>query len=104
MITNFSAYPEELIQVNEGNYALVVELKLRNDAEYLSSSQYQEDIQGGFTEEYCYLTFYQREKLQEPEILRLDTWLSPPYEFDSYCPLEPTYPLLIEVEPTQETV
>lgn len=104
MITNFIAYPEELIQIDEGNYALVFELKLRNDAEYLSSSQYQQDVKDGFTEEYCYLTFYQRTKLPEPEILRIDTWLSPPYDFDSYYPLKPTYPLLLEVAPTHETV
>ena len=81
-----------------GEYALVFEIKLRNDGEYLSSSQYQENVEGGFSHEWCYLTFYPRIETVQPEILRVDAWSSPPYTLASYYPLKPTYPLLIETD------
>ena len=69
-----------------GNYALLFEIKLRDDEEYLKSSEYQENLRAGMTEEYCYLTFFRREELPEPEILRVDR------------DINPIYPLLKEVE------
>ncbi|OKH23921.1 hypothetical protein [Chroogloeocystis siderophila] len=82
-------------------FALVFEIKLRNDSEYLNSSQYHEDVDGAFTQECCYLTFYPTEKPVQPEVLRIDAWTSPPYEFSRYTPLAPTYPLILDAEPTQ---
>lgn len=66
-----------------GNYALLCEIKFRDDEEYLKSSEYEES---GMTEEYCYLTFFRREEIPESEILRVDR------------DLNPIYPLLTEVE------
>lgn len=88
---------EVSLSTRPGNYALLFEIKLRNDREYLKSSRYQEIIEGGFSEEWCYLTFYPRSEPIQPEILRLDAWSSPPYHLESYCPLKPNYPLLMEV-------
>ncbi|WP_073550631.1 hypothetical protein [Chroogloeocystis siderophila] len=82
------------------NYALVFEIKLRNDPKYLNSSQYLEDIDGAFTQECCYLTFYPTEEPVQPEVLRVDAWESPPYEFNHYTQLNPTYPLILDDEPT----
>lgn len=82
-------------------FALVFEIKLRNDPEYLNSSQYHEDIDGAFTQECCYLTFYPREEPVQPEVLRMDAWTSPPYLFSRYTPLNPTYPMILDDEPTE---
>lgn len=96
MIADFMGLVEQLIWLTQGEYALVFEIKLRNDAEYLNSSRYQENLEGGWTEEWCYLTFYPRVEPVQPEILRVDAWSSPPYPFQSYCPLNPNYPLLMK--------
>ncbi|OKH23922.1 hypothetical protein [Chroogloeocystis siderophila] len=82
-------------------FALVFEIKLRNDPEYLNSSQYHEDVDSAFTQECCFLTFYPTEEPVQPEVLRLDAWASPPYEFSRYTRLDPTYPLILDDEPTQ---
>jgi hypothetical protein len=82
-------------------FALVFEIKLRNDPEYLNSSQYREDVDQGFTQECCHLTFYPREEPVQPEVLRMDAWASPPYLFSRYTPLNPTYPLVLDDEPTE---
>ena len=94
-IVDIMGLVEGRVYISEGNYALLFELKLRDDVEYLNSSEYQEDIEGGFTKEWCRLTFYPRENAVQPEILRLDAWSAPPYEIQGYAPLNPTYPLLI---------
>lgn len=83
------------IDISEGNYALLFELKLRDDVEYLNSPQYQKDVEDGWTEEFCRLTFYPRENSVQPEILRLDAWSAPPYFIEGYARLNPTYPLLM---------
>ena len=57
--------------VPEGNYALVFEIKLRNDAEYLNSSRYQEDLETSLQSIWCRFTFIPQENV-EPEILRAD--------------------------------
>lgn len=85
----------------DSKFALVFEIKLRNDSEYLNSSQYHEDVDGGFTQECCYLTFYPTEEPVQAEVLRMDAWDSPPYPFSRYTPLNPTYPLTLDDEPTQ---
>jgi hypothetical protein len=92
-------------------YALVFEIKLRDDAEYLNSSEYQQDVEGGFTQECCYLTFYPREETLnprekpkeplKPEILRADAWEAPPYLFNRYTPLIPRDSLILDDQPTQ---
>lgn len=98
MIADLLTTVEELIQIPEGEYALVFEIKLRDDAEYLSSSRYQEYGTDGFLEESCTLTFYPRVKPVLPEILRVDVWTSPPpSNLQDYSPLNPTYPLLMEI-------
>ncbi|HAJ63218.1 MAG TPA: hypothetical protein DCP31_31610 [Cyanobacteria bacterium UBA8543] len=96
MIADFMGLVEQLIRLTQGEYALVFEINVRNDAEYLNSPQYQENVEIGFTQEWCYLTFYSRVEPVQPEILRVDAWSSPPYPFQSYCPLNPNYPLLME--------
>lgn len=86
---------------SNNEFALVFEIKLRNDPEYLNSSEYREDVDGGFTQECCYLTFYPREEPVQPEVLRMDAWASPPYLFSRYTPLNSTYPLILDDEPTE---
>lgn len=85
------------IDISEGNYALLFELKLRDDVEYLNSPEYQENVEDGWTEEFCRLTFYPRGNAVQPEILRLDAWSAPPYQIEGYARLNPTYPLLMQV-------
>ncbi|NJL19772.1 MAG: hypothetical protein HC895_01440 [Leptolyngbyaceae cyanobacterium SM1_3_5] len=81
-------------------YALVFEIKLRDDAAYFDSSEHQQDTEGGFTQECCYLTFYPRKDPVQPEILRTDTWDAPP-TFNRYTPIESTAPLRLDEQPTQ---
>lgn len=95
-ITHYLGLMEGHIYISAGNYALLFELKLRDDVEYLNSPRYQENVYGGFSEEWCRLTFYPRENAVQPEILRLDAWSTPPYQIAGYAPLNPTYPLLME--------
>ncbi len=82
--------------IPEGECAMLFELKLRNDQEYLESERYQKHINSGTTEESCYLTFYPRSEPVQPEILRLDTWSSIPRWLQDCGVLNPTYPLSIE--------
>lgn len=96
-IADITGSVEEWADIKEGNYALLFELKLRDDIEYLNSPQYHENVEDGWTEECCRLTFYPREDAVRPEILRQDAWSDPPYHFHSYSPLNPTYPLLMEI-------
>jgi Competence protein J (ComJ) len=53
-----------------GNYALVTEMKPRNDEEYLNSQVYQEDMEGGRMQAWCRFTLIPKEELVQPEILR----------------------------------
>jgi hypothetical protein len=76
------------ISIPEGHYALLFELKERDDPEYLNSAEYQHNLEGNFIEIWCRLTFVPQEVV-EPAILRVDEYLSP------------TYPLLMEAEPNQ---
>ena len=96
-ITHTLGLVEGHVYISEGNYALLFELQLRDDVGYLNSPKYQENVEGGFTEEWCHLTFYPRENSVQPEILRLDAWSAPTYPIEGYAPLKPTYPLLMEV-------
>jgi Competence protein J (ComJ) len=79
----------------EGNYALLFEIKLRDDAEYINSAEYQEMVEEGLSQEQCRLTFIRREEPVQPEILRIDSWDEPPYNLQSCPRLNPTYPLLM---------
>lgn len=97
-VGNFIEGVEEPVSIPEGNYALLFELKLRDDVEYLNSPEYQENAGGGWTEEWCRLTFYPKENAVQAEILRLDTEPTLPYPVEGYIPLNPTYPLLMGVE------
>lgn len=97
IVGDFIAGVEVPVLIPEGNYALLFELKLRDDVEYLNSPEYQKNAARGFTDEWCRLTFYPRENAVEPEILRLDTESTLPYPVEGYIPLDPTYPLLMEI-------
>jgi hypothetical protein len=88
---------EGQVHLTRGEYALVFELKLQDDVEYLNSAQYQENVADCSTQEWCRLTFYPRENSVQPEILRLDAWSEPTYPIDGYAGLNPTYPLLMEI-------
>jgi hypothetical protein len=96
MIDDSDMLDQQRIGLPEGEYAMLFELKLRNDQEYLESERYQKYVDCGLTEESCYLTFYPRTKPVQPEILRLETSLSFPSWLQGYCILNPTYPLSIE--------
>lgn len=91
-IIDITGYVEGQVYIKRGQYALLFELKLRNDVDYLNSSQYQKNVEDGWTEEMCRLTFYPRENPVQPEILRQDVWSEPPYFIHSFVPLNPTYP------------
>jgi hypothetical protein len=80
-------------------YALVFEIKLRDDASYLSGAEYQQDIEGGFTQECCYLTFYPVETPVQPAILRADTWDTYP-TFNRHTPVELNVSLKLDDSPT----
>jgi hypothetical protein len=82
--------------IPEGEYAMLYELKLRDDQEYLESEEYQKDVDAGMTEESCFLTFYPRKKPVQPEILRLETRSSFPSWVKECAILNPTYPLSME--------
>lgn len=97
MIGNIMQSVEMLVPMTRSSYALTFEVKLRNDQEYLKSPEYLENVECGFTQEWCYLTFYPRAEPVQPQILRVDAWSCPPYDLQGYCPLKPTYPLLMEV-------
>ncbi|NJR76390.1 MAG: hypothetical protein HC773_28115 [Scytonema sp. CRU_2_7] len=84
------------VEISNGEYALVFEIRLRDDDEYLNSPRYLEDIQGNFTREICCLTLYPVVEPVQAEILRLDSWSTPRYFEERYHPLNPTYPLLLE--------
>jgi hypothetical protein len=96
MVDDFERREQHRIELAEGEYAMLYELKLRNEQEYLESEQYQDDVDGGITEESCYLTFYPRTEPVQPEILRLETSSSFPPWLQGYHILNPTYPLSIE--------
>lgn len=96
MIDDEEMREQHRFAIPEGEYAMLFELKPRNDQEYLESERYQENIAGGFAEESCYLTFYPRAEPVQPEILRLETMSAFPYVVQGYGPIEPTYPLSIE--------
>jgi hypothetical protein len=100
----FISHIMRLVEVHcwlRGNteYALVFEIKLRDDASYLSSAEYQQDIDGGFTQECCYLTFYPVETPVQPAILRADTWDTYP-TFNRYTPVELNVSLQLDDSPT----
>jgi hypothetical protein len=94
-IANTGRTSEYLVQIPKGEYALVFEIKLRNDNEYLNSESYRSNVAAGFSEECCYLTFYHREEPVQPELLRLDAWSAPPYDLQGYTRLNPTHPLVM---------
>jgi hypothetical protein len=96
MIDDSDMLAQQRIELAEGEYAMLCELKLRNDQDYLESERYQGYVDGGFTEESCYLTFYPRKEPVQPEILRLDTRSSFPSWLQDYGVLNPTYPLSME--------
>lgn len=96
-IGDFRGHMEVSLSTYSGHHALLFEIKLRDDDEYLHSSQYQENVDIGCSEEWCYLTLYKRDEPIQPEILRLDAWASPPYDLASYSSLDPIYPLLMNV-------
>jgi hypothetical protein len=97
-IGDFRGHMEVSLSTYSGYYALLFEIKLRDDDAYLHSSQYQANVDIGCSEEWCYLTLYKRDKPIQPEILRLDACASPPYDLASYSSLDPIYPLLMDVE------
>lgn len=99
-ISHLMGMAELQVSVPSDEYALVFEIKLRNDPEYLDSSSYQEDVDAHRTQEYCYLTFCKAGRPVEPRVLRSDAWTAPPYAFNRYTPVDPTCPLVLDDEPT----
>jgi hypothetical protein len=95
VVSDLLGVVEELIQLPEGKYALVFEIRVQNNEVLLSSLQTQNNNELDFLEnQCCILSFYPRTALVESEILRFDSWKSPP-DTDTYWPLNPTYPLLM---------
>jgi hypothetical protein len=87
-VVPFMSNPTEEIQVPipTGNYALLFELKLRDDNEYFEGSRYLTDLNTSQQSVWCRLTFIPQEHT-EPEILRSDDEMS-----------DPGSPLLMEAE------
>jgi hypothetical protein len=96
MIDDFEMREQHRFAIPEGEYAMLFELKLRNDQEYLESERYHKHIDSGTTEESCYLTFYPKAEPVQPEILRLDTRSSISSWLQDCGVLKPIYPLSIE--------
>lgn len=95
VVSDLLGVVEELIQLPEGKYALVFEIKVQDNEVLLSSSQFQNNNEIFFLENQCgTLSFYPRNELVEPEILRFDSWEVSP-DTDTYWPLNPVYPLLM---------
>jgi hypothetical protein len=95
MVLDLLGVVEELIPIPEGDYALVFEIWPEDEQEEAGLSSEQE-YSIGFLNEACLLTFYPRSTPVMPEILRVDRWTSPP-NLDTYWPLNPVYPLVMEV-------
>jgi hypothetical protein len=70
---------EQTVPFTPGNYALVMEMKPRNDDEYLNSQEYQEDMDGGHMKVWCHLTMVPKEEPVQPEILQVEKELFPTY-------------------------
>ena len=70
------ASEEFQVFVSPGNYALLFELKFRDDEEYFESSQYQIDLDSSLRSVWCRLTFIPQENVT-PEILRADDEMLP---------------------------
>jgi len=96
-ISDLLTVVEELILIPEGGYALVFELWPEDEQAALERSSDQDYSEYGFENEYSTLTFYPRTTPVLPEILRVDRWTSPP-NLDTYWPLNPVYPLVMEAE------
>ena len=65
----FPKNEEVRVPIPEGSYALVFEMKLRDDEAYFNSSWYQYDLITSLRGVWCRLTFIPKESV-EPEILR----------------------------------
>ena len=57
------------VPIPEGRYALVYEIKRRDDEAYLNSTEYQDDQGSGLQGMFCRLTFVPQESV-EPQVLR----------------------------------
>lgn len=64
---------------SSAHYALLFEMRLRNDSFYLNSYQYHQDLALGRKSVSCRLTFIPQDKPIQPEILRADAALNPTY-------------------------
>lgn len=95
-ISDLLTLVEELTPIPEGDYALVFELWPEDEQASLDRSSDQDYSEYGFENEYSTLTFYPSTTPVMPEILRVDRWTSPP-NLDTYWPLNPVYPLVMEV-------
>lgn len=60
---------EVRVPIPQGAYALMFEMKLRDDEAYFNSSWYQDDLDTSLRGVWCRLTFIPKESV-EPEILR----------------------------------
>jgi hypothetical protein len=74
------------VLIPEGQYALLFEFKPRDDSEYISSAEYQEDLSSGFIQIWVRFTFVPQQNV-EPAILKADKFI------------DPVYPLLMEADP-----
>jgi hypothetical protein len=72
VVSDLSVGNAQMITFAPGHYALVMEMKPRDDDEYLNSQEYQEDIEAGFIQAWCRLTLIPKQELVQPEILRTD--------------------------------
>jgi hypothetical protein len=71
VVNNVIDPPDEgvYVPIPEGRYALVYEIKRRDDEDYFNSTEYQEDQEAGLQGVFCRLTFVPRESV-EPQVLR----------------------------------
>jgi hypothetical protein len=67
---------EHIVPWTPGDYALVMEMKIRDDMEYINSQKYQQDLEANRTQAYLRFTLFPQTKV-EPDILRLDKELAP---------------------------
>ncbi len=90
-------FDKAFVSIPPGNYSLVFENRLNDNPEYLSSPEYLEDVEAGFSSEIIRLSFVQTSKDVEPAIFKTESWSELPYHIEGYDSLNPIYPLLLKV-------
>lgn len=94
-ITNNMGSIDQYIDIPAGNYALVAEIGLWDNPEYLYGEAYRDQRESAMSYEFSRLSFYPSSEDVPLQILRIDTDWIPPYTLSHYQPLNPPDPLIM---------